>query len=323
LISEIKKERIFVYEKNILLLNSSDNIVKEMVKNGVEGRYIDLSGRQRMLSQRMISQLLLYLNSSNPKYYSEFFVTYKLYDKTIKGFTLTPELTNIASLKNVIDKNRDFWNKYSIEVKDLIELQSQLNTITMYIENSNVALLNTADQAVSMYSVYSETQRDLIEKIEYTLGLIALLIMLYSALLTKKIEKHFENFLDHSKTLTSIIPKMSKDVAVVNSCPHNNELSEANSHLKTFITSVDKMIVDAQKAIQSSEKITNELSNIGEVIDRDIEELDMDPKHKKDLISFVDNSEDIAIQSIEELKNSERLLQKLHDNLHIILDRAK
>ena len=322
LMGKIKNERKFVYEQNILLLRLSDNIVKEMVKSGVEGKYIDLSGQQRMLSQRMMFQLLLYLNSSNPKYYSEFFTIYTLYGNTIKSFATDKELTQIKKLKSAIDKNMNFWSRYSVEAKNLIELQSRVNKITTYIQNSNISLLNTADQVVSIYSTYCQTQRALIEKIEYILGIIALLIMLYSAVLTKKIEKHFGEFLSHSKILTSFMPNVVDRPTVVNKCG-NNELIEANSHLKTFIASVDEMILDAQKALQSSEKITNELSNIADVIDRDIEKLNLEEKHKKDLINFVDNSEDLAIQSIEELKNSERLLQKLHENLHIILEKAK
>ena len=322
LIGKIKEDRRFVYDQNILLLRLSDNIVKEMVKTEVEGMYIDISGKQRMLSQRMMFQLLLYLNSSDPKYYSEFFKIYALYDQTIRGFASDEKLIEIKKLKSAIDKNLNFWNRYSVEAKNLIELQGQINKITTYIQNSNISLLNTADQAVSIYSTYCQTQRELIENIEYILGIIALLIMLYSAILTKKIEKHFTEFLSHSKILTSFMPNVVDKSTVVNKCG-NNELIEANSHLQTFISSVDRMILDAQKALHSSEKITNELSNIADVIDKDIEKLDLDEKHKKDLINFVDNSEDLAIQSIEELKNSEKLLQKLHENLHIILDKAR
>ncbi len=323
LISKIREDRKFVYNQNLLLLRLSDNIVKEMVKNSVDGKFIDLSGRQRMLSQRMMFQLLLYLNSSDPRYYSEFFKIYSLYDETIREFAKTENLIEIKKLKSAIDKNINFWNRYSIEAKNLIELQSRINEIIKYVQYSNMSLLNATDQMVFVYSTHCKKQRDLIEKIEYILGLIALLIMLYSAFLIKKIERNFTKFLDDSKILSSCMPKSVDKSTLVNNCLGKNELIEANSHLQRFIASVDDMILDAQKAIQASEKITTELSNIGDVIDIDIQKLDMDEKEKKDLITFVNNSEDIAIQSIEELKNSERLLQKLHENLHIILQKAR
>jgi len=105
IISKLSQTKKYVYEKNIVLLTLSDSIVKEMVKNSISGKYIDLSGRQRMLSQRMMSHLLLYLNSPNPQYYSEFFNTYKMYDETIKKFNNTKELTNIPKLKKLIEDN--------------------------------------------------------------------------------------------------------------------------------------------------------------------------------------------------------------------------
>ena len=54
------------------LLVKSDNIVKVMVKHKMSGIFIDLSGRQRMLSQRMAFFLERYLRTDNSEDYINF-----------------------------------------------------------------------------------------------------------------------------------------------------------------------------------------------------------------------------------------------------------
>ncbi len=316
LLNDIEGDKSFIFEKNQKLLKLSDTIVKEMVKENILGNYIDIAGRQRMLSQRMIYHSLLYINTSNPKYYTIFYQSLKIYDETIKKFFNNRELMEITSIKNSITKNLDFWNIYSKKIQKTMEMQREIYKILSYIKEYNIILLDTMDSAVSMYANYSQEQRVLIQKIEYTLGIIALLIMIYSWFLTKNIELNFEKFLGHSKNLTTIIEKeesKSKD-----ECP-NNELHQASSHLNNFIKNVGAMILDAQKTIESSEKISQEITQISEMIQKDLKNIQLEEKRKKEIEEFIDNSEDIAIQSIEELQHSSKLLQKLYENLHKLI----
>ncbi len=68
------------------ILSLSDNIVKKMVKNKMQGKYIDLSGRQRMLSQRMGLFLKRYLRTSNKEDFAIYNNAKNLYNKTIISF---------------------------------------------------------------------------------------------------------------------------------------------------------------------------------------------------------------------------------------------
>ncbi|MCH9741100.1 MAG: type IV pili methyl-accepting chemotaxis transducer N-terminal domain-containing protein [Epsilonproteobacteria bacterium] len=316
----IRAKKDFVFNNNFHLLNYSDDIVKTMVKLNVEGFYIDLAGKQRMLSQRMISYALLYLNETKPESYSNFVESFKEYDKTIKMFSSNIILNKEQTLKELIEKNLIFWEKYSTEANDLIQLQSKMNEINNYIYNTNTLILDSMDQTVSIYSIHSENQRALIEKIEYTLGIIALLIMFYSVFLTKNIEKLFARFLSHSKDLTEAVDVSQNDLNSVPKCEYNNELAQASTHLKSFITKIDMMIIDARKAIKMSKDITQELSNVGDMVQKELGEKHID---SSELEAFIDKSEDVAIQSIEDLQNSEKLLEKLHSNLLKLLEQEK
>lgn len=77
---EVMMERI----KNLLLV--SDTIVKRMVGETLSGHYIDLSGRQRMLSQKMGLYLVRYLRTGSKKEYYNFNSAKNLYSKTITQF---------------------------------------------------------------------------------------------------------------------------------------------------------------------------------------------------------------------------------------------
>ena len=313
-----KKE--FVLKNSDRLLDFSDDIVKSMVKLGFEGYYIDLAGKQRMLVQRMMYHTLLYLNSPKPEVYSGFYESFKAYGSTIKMFSENPVINSEKELKELITKNLDFWAEYRTKASELIELQSKVNEINNYIHTTNILILDNMDQSVSMYSIYSENQRALIEKIEYILGIIALLIMFYSVFLTKNIEKLFEKFLSQSKDLTTAVNVIQDDLSNIPKCEYNNELAQASTHLKSFIEKIDLMITDVRKAIKVSKNITQELSSVGDIVQKELDAKHLD---STELEAFIDKSEDVAIQSIEDLQNSEKLLEKLHANLMKILENEK
>jgi len=313
---EISSKKEFIFSNNHLLLNYSDDIVKVMVKLGVEGFYIDQAGRQRMLSQRMMYYTLLYLNNLKPEAYSKFVESFNEYDKTIKKFSENVLLNKESELQDIITKNLNFWKEYSTQAHELIELQSKMNEINDYIYATNTLILGNMDQAVSMYSIYSENQRSLIENIELFLGVIALLIMFYSVFLTKNIEKLFAIFLSQSKDLTKTVNATQDDLDSKPKSEYGNELVQVSAHLKSFIKKVDFMIIDARKAIRISKEITQELSNVGEIVQKK-------NIYSKEMEKFIDKSEDVVIQSIEDLQNSEKLLEKLHDNLLKLLEQEK
>ena len=314
-ISEIETEKNFVIDNNDYLLNISDKVVKTMVKANVKGFYIDKAGRQRMLSQRMMYFLLLYLNESEPKYYRVFYETLHLYDMTLKQFYNDKNLLKYPEIKDILEKNYSFWNEYIKHAKNLIEIQSQLNDIVDYVKEFNNILLNGMDQAVSMYTIYSERQRTLLENIEYILAMIAMVIIFYSFFLIINIQKHFEDFMEKSKSLISF----AKDEPKI--CDHADELTIASKRLENFIQKVDKMIIDAQNAIKTSEYLTKELSDVSELLEKNAK--DIDKSQKQELEKYLDTSEDIAIQSLEDLEKSAKLLQKLHENLSNILKQTK
>jgi len=315
LITKIETEKNFVIDNNDYLLNISDEVVKKMVKAKISGDYIDKAGRQRMLSQRMMYFLLLYLNEGEPKFYRIFYETLHLYDITLKQFYNDEYLLKNKDLKNSLEKNYSFWNEYTNHAKNLIELQNRLNGIVDYIYKFNNVLLNQMDQAVSMYTIYSEKQRTLLENIEYILAMIAMVIIFYSFFLIRNIQKHFEEFMEKSKSLISFNTEDNKI------CDQADELTIASKRLENFITQVDKMIIDAQNAIKTSEYLTKELSNVSEILDKNVENIDK--TRKKELEKYLDTSEDIAIQSLEDLERSAKLLQKLHENLTNILKKTK
>ncbi|WP_200763966.1 type IV pili methyl-accepting chemotaxis transducer N-terminal domain-containing protein [Nitrosophilus alvini] len=327
LILRIYDDKRYVIEKNSEILDISDEIVKAMTRAEVSGEYIDKAGRQRMLSQRMMYFLLLYLNEGEPKYYRIFYESLNLYDKTLNEFYNDMELLGKSTeIEELVKTNINLWKVYSRKAQELMETQSNINNIVSYVHQFNTVLLEGMDQAVSMYTIYSEQQRETLENIEYILGLIALVIMFYSSFLIRRIQKDFDEFLKHSKSLVKI---SGDDASTYESesekklCEQTDELTQAATHLEKFIKKIDKMIVDAQNAIETSKKIAKEIGSVGEIIEKDIDKLNIDKDKKKKLDKYVDNTEDIAIQSLEELQNSTLLLQKLHENLVSILKHSK
>jgi len=65
----VKNDKEILSRRIENLLAMSDNIVQEMVKRDLKAEYIDLSGRQRMLSQRMGLFMERYLRTDNQEDY--------------------------------------------------------------------------------------------------------------------------------------------------------------------------------------------------------------------------------------------------------------
>ena len=324
LLSETAAMKSELLSENETILHISDRVVKQMVAEGLGGSYIDDAGRQRMLTQRIALYTTRYLLSGEPEHFARFQEAYGLYDTTLKGFVADPRLTASGDLKALLQENDTAWQHYSRYIVTLMEQQRQLNEVVVRIKELSPVLLDTMDSAVAAYTAYSENQREFLQYFQYAASLLAVMAMLYSVLLTRRIQEHFGDFLKQSEAMASSLPVDEETVRYMPSLEtaQKDELTLASMHMSQFVEKMHTILQHAQQAIHESEQAAKELATVTEAMDDELDELDLDEAAKKDIDKTIDRSEDIVIQTLEELSGTSRLLTQLQNNLNTIISKT-
>ena len=299
------------------ILSMSDNIVKTMVKNNMKGTYIDLSGRQRMLSQRMGLFLKRYLRTSNREDFIIYLNAKDLYDMTIINFLNNEKIKDNKEVYTACKTTYDYWKNFQKYANELISEQANINKLTQYIYKNNVIVLKNMDEAVWLFTDYSEQKNMFFVYMQFFLLSLGLIIILYSFLLTKEIMNHLRDFIDKAKMLASA------DITQINSKnfkfaeANEDELKEASSHINSFVQKVNRALNHSQDAIDKAERAVEELESLSDGASA-LSSLELNDADKKGFDKKISATEDIAIESTENLLHVTKMLEKLKSNLSSI-----
>lgn len=195
------------------LLFLSDRVVQHMVSANLSNVHIDLSGRQRMLSQRMGLYVSRYLGTANAQDLLVYADAKALYEKTIQDFLEDPAVKKSPDVYSIVKENYAYWEEYRVFLENLLEKEAQINRHLAYIYEKNIQLLNAMDEAVWLYTNHSEEKNDTFLKFQYIGLLVGMIIILYTFVMTKEIIEHLEHFVKKAKELAqgdlSVITKQN------------------------------------------------------------------------------------------------------------------
>ncbi len=315
--TDIKKDKEIMMNNFNEILGISDKVVKAMVKENLPGHYIDLSGRQRMLSQRMGLYLVRYLDTASQNYYYTYYKSMKMYDMTLQSFVNNPLVKQKSNLNEIVVQNYKYWKNFKSYIKNLIEKENKIQQNIEYIHKNNVKLLKTMDEAVWLYTDYSESKSNFIKNFLYISGILALLIIFYTYFTAKALDRHVKNFVDRAKELSNIDPIKQKTPLRVDVCGED-ELKEVSTHINKFADKVRSAFDYSNEALKRAELAAKELQIIADDAETALNELGI--KDRKNFGKNIDTTEDIAIESAESLIHVLKMIQRLKDNLSKIIE---
>lgn len=302
------------------LLFLSDTVVQRMVAANLSNVHIDLSGRQRMLSQRMGLYINRYLRLANAQDLLVYGDAKALYNKTIKSFLDDPAVKQAPEVYAIVKETNAYWEDYSIFLDNLLAKEAEINKHLSYIYEKNVQLLNAMDEAVWLYTDHSEHKNDMFLKFQYIGLLIGLVIILYAFVMSKEVVEHLEHFVQKAKELAqgdlNVIAKQSVNLSE-NS---EDELKEASSHISQFVQKVNFAMKESEDALKKAENAISQLQQIAEDVEDAIEGMGIDESEKRQFDKNVNATEDIAIQSAENLIHVNKMLQKLKRSLNQMVE---
>ncbi len=289
-------------------------------KNKKDALIINIAGKERMLTQK-ISKNIFYSYQTNSldfieldKAVEEF--VYKLNSlkngNTLLGLSSVPtdmiakQLSKVEILWNNFYTNVKAYKDLSIEQKDANKELIKHRVNAIYKTNNN--LLQEVDNLVSMYTLYAEDKTDYIKYFQYFAGVLLLILIGYGFGQLKAIESHAQEFLDYSKKIVENPENTHLEPIKIDA---ESEIVEATDTLNCFINKVNSAMDYSASAIEQSKNASTKLEEITDEFDKVLDEL----KDSAEISSQLDRSEDMVIESTEELINSTKKLQDLKGEL--------
>lgn len=305
------------------LLNESNKVVKVMVANDMSAEFIDLSGRQRMLSQRMGLFVERYLRTDHEEDYTQFVKAKNLYNETITGFIDNKEVIAIPEVYDRVKKTYTYWKEYEKYILNVFRVENSINDSISYIYERNIKLLNTMDAAVWLYTNYSEEKNSVFIKFQYISLVVALIIILFSYVLSREIVNHINDFVKRTKELErDDISSLSHRHIRVDE-QSEDELIEASNYLSSFVKKVNVAMSHSEDAIRQAESAVLELQHLTDNVEDALQDLNIDKKEKDIFDKKVNATEDIAIESAENLIHVRKMLEKLKANLDTMVENSQ
>lgn len=282
---------------------------------------VNIAGKQRMLTQ-MITKNIYYLyqeKSDNFTQIDHAIESFKYGLDTLKNgnklLNISPapsdkintQIATVEVLWKQFEKNTQIF-KLALLNNDI----QQINSLLKYFAQNNDKLLQEVDQIVSLYTWHIEDKASFIKNFQYLAFAFLFIFSLYAIIQLKQIEEHAKEFMAKYKELAMCELDQFKPIET-NS--NEKEFTEITNNMNCFINRVNSVVNYSQSALEQSEMASKRLEDLTEEFGDIIGELE----NKSDILKQLDMSEDIAIESSENLLKTTKKLNALKVQLDQLL----
>lgn len=293
-------------------------------KNKRDALIINIAGKERMLTQQITKNIFL-TQYSNTQDFSEmdraieefkFGIRTLLYGNDSLNIAPAPtdeiikQIYKVQVLWEVFLKNSDSYKK-AINSNDT----EQIAHLSDYFKDSNIELLQEVDHLVSLYTEYFETKNQFIKNFQYTSFAFLIVFALYSIVQLRQIELHAREFIEKSKRISMGDFENLEPLKV----DSEKEFVEVANNLNCFINKVTSAMHYSQTALDQSKMASERLEELTSEFTVLLGELET----KTDISDNLDRSEDMMIESTEELLKTTKKLQNLKNELTLLLENCK
>ena len=291
-------------------------------KNEKDAMIINIAGKQRMLTQN-ISKNIFYLYSNPKSSQNELDTSIEEFIYNLESLKGGNSLGKLKESPNIqIDRQmlqiEYLWSIFYqniVKFKELIHNntnQKELQNIVNIIYETNPELLYEVDALVSLHTINSEQKIRFLKNSQYFFAILILFLIIYSFLELKTMEKNALRFLEESKkVMEQNFEEPLKPIKI----EAEGELIEASNIFNRFLNKINSAIIDSNSALEQSKNASYKLEEISNEFDEIINEL----QNKSEISKQLNKSEDIAIQTQEQLLHSSKRLNELKNELEKII----
>ena len=291
-------------------------------KNEKDAMIINIAGKQRMLTQN-ISKNIFYLYSNPKSSQNELDTSIEEFIYNLESLKGGNSLSKLKESPNIqIDRQmlqiEYLWSIFYqniVKFKELIHNntnQKELQNIVNIIYETNPELLYEVDALVSLHTINSEQKIRFLKNSQYFFAILILFLIIYSFLELKTMEKNALRFLEESKkVMEQNFEEPLKPIKI----EAEGELIEASNIFNRFLNKINSAIIDSNSALEQSKNASYKLEEISNEFDEIINEI----QNKSEISKQLNKSEDIAIQTQEQLLHSSKRLNELKNELEKII----
>ncbi len=289
-------------------------------KNVKDATIINIAGKQRMLTQK-ITKNIFYLYQTRSHNFDEINGAIDEFNYGLKTLKDGNEILNISipptnNIDEQISKVAILWAEFETNTKEFKSALlnndfGKLNQLLNYFYESNNSLLQEVDEVVTLYNTHFEEKTTFIKNFQFLAFAFLFVFALYALIQLKQIEAHAREFIEKYKKLGSTEISQLEPIEI-NS---EKEFVEMAHDMNCFISKVNSVMSYSQTALQQSEMASKKLESLTEEFADIIDELE----NKSEIIKQIDMSEDIAIESSENLLKTTKKLNDLKNQLDSLL----
>ena len=291
-------------------------------KNEKDAMIINIAGKQRMLTQN-ISKNIFYLYSNPKSSQNELDTSIEEFIYNLESLKGGNSLSKLKESPNIqIDRQmlqiEYLWSIFYqniVKFKELIQNNSnkqELQNIVNIIYETNPELLYEVDALVSLHTINSEQKIRFLKNSQYFFAILILFLIIYSFLELKTMEKNALRFLEESK---KVMEQNFEEPLKPLKIEAEGELVEASNIFNRFLNKINSAIIDSNSALEQSKNASYKLEEITNEFDEIVSEL----QNKSEISKQLNKSEDIAIQTQEQLLHSSKRLNELKNELEKII----
>jgi len=218
-----------------------------MNKNKVLKKRVNLSGKQRMLVQRMTKLSLLISSNINPKSNREKLIKYStLYDKTLNGFKNGDKDLGCTATKDKealkqIDLVEKQWKPFYKNIKIIIDNKDKDKKALSYLVSNNEQLLKASNDLVKLYEK-SDNSENYLEKAKVHIVNIAGRERMLSQKMTKEKLLLVQGKKEYAPKLKETIKLFDDSLkALINGDTKQNIIPPTNKKIKAQLEKVAKI----------------------------------------------------------------------------------
>lgn len=294
-------------------------------KSKQDALIINIAGKERMLSQRIAKNIFYTYHIKSTQFTElESAVDEFIYGlNSLKNGNQLLEIDSaptqtIAKQFYIIDV---IWNNYLKNVNEFKQnmLQKSFEQAKHNLEvvyNTNNALLEEVDTLVSLYTTHAQHKTQYIIYFQYGAALALVVLFIYGFFKLRAIELNAKNFIQSTKQLIDSDGVEELKPLQINA---ESEIEEVSDTINCFINKISSAMNHSAQAIEQSKQASLQLEEITDEFDAILDSL----KDSATIAKQLNMSEDMVIESTEELMNSTRRLEELKAQLDRLKEGCK